>query len=53
MTHTVKSIPILPGSSGLKSFPLRAMANDPELNIGNNIGMRETQFFHMFLQKTL
>jgi hypothetical protein len=29
------------------------MANDPELNIGNNIGMRETQFFHMFLQKTL
>ena len=32
---------------------LQAMANDPELNIRNNIGMRETQFFHMFLQKTL
>ena len=27
---------------------LWAMANDPELNIGNNIGMRETVFPHVF-----
>ena len=36
-----------------KNSTLWAMANDPKLNIGNNIGMRETQFFHMFVQKTV
>ena len=36
----------------LRAFKtLQAMANDPKLNIRNNIGMRETQFFNMFLQK--
>jgi hypothetical protein len=32
---------------------LRAMADDSDLNIGNNIEMRETQFSSMFCQKTL
>ena len=30
------------------TLALRTMANDPELNIGNNIGMRETVFPHVF-----
>src|ERR1700735_1157623 len=55
--HTAKCQCILCGRLSRLSLSiinlasLRAMANDPELNIGNNIGMRETQFFHMFLQK--
>ena len=37
----------------VQTLSLWAMANDPELNIRNNIRMRETQFVHMFLRKTL
>ena len=33
--------------------PLQAMANDFDLNIGNNIRMRDTQFMSMFWPKTL
>ena len=32
---------------------LQAMANDFDLNIGNNIRMRDTQFINMFWPKTL
>ena len=32
---------------------LQAMTNDSDLNMGNNIGKRDTQFFGMFWLKTL
>jgi hypothetical protein len=32
---------------------LQAMTNDCDLNMGNNIKMRDTQFFGMFWPKTL
>jgi len=33
--------------------PLQETADDSDVNMGNNIEMRETQFFGMFCQKTL
>jgi hypothetical protein len=35
------------------SIALQAMTNDSDLNMGNNIGKRDTQFFGMFWLKTL
>jgi hypothetical protein len=32
---------------------LQAMTNDSDLNMGNNIGKRDTQFFGMFWLKIL
>jgi hypothetical protein len=32
---------------------LQAMTNDSDLNMGNDIGKRDTQFFGMFWLKTL
>ena len=34
-------------------LPLQAMTNDSGLNTGNNIRMRDTQFFGIFCLKTL
>lgn len=37
----------------LTNHTLQAMTNDCDLNIGNNIRMRDTQFFGMLWPKTL